>query len=291
MSSKAPKDRNRTATGPTTGATPSKPASPRGKTQSKGTQEVRLSKQLLIYQNVVPLSSEAHRDVSVKMSETFDFARDLNSVPLLAAEFTTAIADHPIVFAGQGDAVFPAVLLGLTDGANLSVDAAGNWTGGYVPAFLRRYPFVFSQTEGNFTLCIDEAFSGLNRDNRGERLFDADGARTQFLQTMLTFVSQFQAQFERTRLFCQRLVALNLLETAQARYTLADGRSGTLSGFMTINRDRLKAIPEDALKEMFATDELELCYVHLHSLQNVSRLSAKVPAAQAAAAPVPAEVE
>ena len=242
-----------------------------------------MSKQLLIYERVVPLSSDLHRDVSVKATDKFDFARDLNSVPLLAAEFTSAVPNHPIVFAGEGDATFPAVLLGLQDGANQAVDADGNWTEGYVPAFLRRYPFIFSQSEGNFTLCIDETYPGINREGRGERLFDADGERTQYLQNMLTFVSQFQAQFERTRLFCKRLNDLNLLESAQARYNAADGRSGTLSGFMTINRDRLKAIPEATLKEMFATDELELCYVHLHSLQNVSRLGIKT------ATPLPAE--
>ena len=224
-----------------------------------------MSKQLLIYERVVPLSSEAHRDVSVKGIDTFDFARDLNSVPLLAAEFTTAVPDHPIVFAGQGDAIFPAVLLGLEDSQNLCVDADGNWNGGYVPAFLRRYPFVFAQDGGNFTLCVDETYPGLNRENRGERLFDADGNRTQYLQTMLTFVQQYQAQFERTRLFCQRLVALDLLEPAQARFTTADGRAGTL-------------------KEMFATDELELCFVHLHSLQNITRLANKAPVAVAAPA-------
>jgi hypothetical protein len=242
-----------------------------------------VSKQLLIYERVSPLSSDLHRDVSVKATDKFDFARDLNSVPLLAAEFTSAVPNHPIVFAGEGEATFPAVLLGLQDGANQAVDAEGNWTEGYVPAFLRRYPFIFSQSEGNFTLCIDETYPGINREGRGERLFDADGERTQYLQSMLTFVSQFQAQFERTRLFCKRLNDLNLLEPAQARYNAADGRSGTLSGFMTINRDRLKAIPEAALKEMFATDELELCYVHLHSLQNVSRLGTKT------ATPLPAE--
>lgn len=246
-------------------------------------QEIHVSKQLLIYERVTPLSSDLHRDVSVKATDKFDFARDLNSVPLLAAEFTSAVPNHPIVFAGEGDATFPAVLLGLQDGANQAVDAEGNWTEGYVPAFLRRYPFVFSQSEGNFTLCIDETYPGINREGRGERLFDADGERTQYLTNMLAFVSQFQAQFERTRLFCKRLNELNLLEPAQARYNAADGRSGTLSGFMTINRDRLKAIPEAALKEMFATDELELCYVHLHSLQNVSRLGTKT------ATPLPAE--
>ncbi len=242
-----------------------------------------MSKQLLIYERVAPLSSDLHRNLSVKVTDKFDFARDLNSVPLLAAEFTSAVPNHPIVFAGEGDATFPAVLLGLQDGANKAVDAEGNWTEGYVPAFLRRYPFIFSQNEGNFTLCIDETYPGINREGRGERLFDADGERTQYLQNMLTFVSQFQAQFERTRLFCKRLNDLNLLESAQARYNSADGRSGTLSGFMTINRDRLKAIPEAILKEMFATDELELCYVHLHSLQNVSRLGIKT------ASPLPAE--
>lgn len=238
-----------------------------------------MSKQLLIYERVVPLSSEAHRNVSVKATDSFDFARDLNSVPLLAAEFTSAVPDHPIVFAGEGASVFPAVLLGLEDASNLCVDAAGNWTGGYVPAFLRRYPFVFSQAEGTFTLCVDEAFAGLNTEGRGERLFDVDGNRTQFLQTMLTFVQQYQAQFERTKLFCQRLVALDLLEPAQARFTTPDGKAGTLNGFSTVNRDRLKAIPEESLKEMFATDELELCFVHLHSLQNINRLGNKAPAA------------
>lgn len=259
-----------------------------------------MSKQVLIYERVVPLSSELHRDVSVKATANFDFARDVNSVPLLAAEFASAVSNHPIVFAGQGEAVFPAVLLGLQDGENMAVDAAGNWTGGYLPAFLRRYPFIFAQNDGNFTLCIDETYAGINREGRGERLFDAEGARTQFLQNMLTFVSQYQAQFERTRLFCKRLHDLNLLEPAQAQFNAADGRSGILSGFMTINRDRLKNIPEASLKEMFATDELELCFIHLHSLQNVTRMGVRAAAPEAGAASedvaaveaeVPAEVE
>ena len=42
----------------------------------------------------------------------------------------------------------------------LFVNEAGKWLGKYVPAFLRRYPFVFSSNdEGkNFTLCIDGKF-------------------------------------------------------------------------------------------------------------------------------------
>lgn len=240
-----------------------------------------MTKQLLIYDRVVPISSDTHRNWSVKALSSYDFARHLNSVPLLAAEFLTAAQDYAIVFAGNDTATFPAVLLGFEDGKNLCVDEGGMWVGAYVPAFIRRYPFVFSmegdEQNSNFTLCIDESYEGLNQEGRGERLFDADGNRTQYLTTMLSFVSQFQAQFNRTKLFCERLERLGLLENAQARFTTADGRNGTLGGFKTISRDRLKAIPEAELAAMFATDELELCYAHLHSLQNINRLGARLP--------------
>lgn len=276
MSSRAKKQSIQAEVGAEAGATQSAPAPRRNTAVTKGTQEVRLSKQLLIYQNVVPLSSEAHRDLSVKMSETFDFARDLNSVPLLAAEFTTAVADHPIVFAGQGEAVFPAVLLGLTDGANLSVDAAGNWTGGYVPAFLRRYPFVFTPTEdgsdGNFTLCLDEASPAVNREGRGERLFNDQGGRTPWLEGKLAFAAEFHGQFHKTREFCRRLDSLGVLEDAQARYRTSDGREASMGGFAVVNRDRLKQVDPAALPALMRTGMLELCYAHLHSLQNILKL-------------------
>lgn len=240
-----------------------------------------MSKQLLIYDRVVPISSEAHKDWSVKVSDNYRFSSALNSCPLLAAEFVTASQDYAIVFATSGGSVFPAVLLGFEDGHNLFVDEDGAWKGSYVPAFLRRYPFVFAEDvdgDGKFTLCIDEEYKGLNQDGKGERLFDSEGNRTQFLQSMLAFVTQFQAQFNRTKEFCDKLSRLGLLEPAQARFTTAEGRTGNLGGFLTIVRDRLKAIPADSLKEMFATDELELCYAHLHSLQNVNRLGSRMQA-------------
>ena len=234
-----------------------------------------MSKQLLIYDRVVPISSESHKDYSVKITQDYTFAETLNSCPLLAAEFISASQDYAIVFAGSDGSIFPAILLGFQDGENLFVNDQGAWKGAYIPAFLRRYPFVFAEDvegDGKFTLCIDEDYAGLNEDGRGERLFDSEGNRTQFLQSMLTFVTQFQAQFNRTKQFSDKLMRLGLLEPAQAQFTTADGKTGNLGGFLTIVRDRLKAIPESELQEMFATDELELCYAHLHSLQNVNRL-------------------
>jgi hypothetical protein len=142
-----------------------------------------MAKQLLIYEKVVPVSKERHANWSIKPSKDYSFARDINSLPLMAVEFPGAASEYTIVFVGgqaEDSEVMPAIILGVSN-ENLFIDDAGNWQAKYIPAFIRRYPFVFSSTESSerFTLCIDEDYSGFNQEGRGERLFDADGEQTQ----------------------------------------------------------------------------------------------------------------
>jgi hypothetical protein len=240
-----------------------------------------MTKQLMIYERAVPISSDRHRDWSVQSGGDFSFAREVNSVPLLAAEFIAAATDCTIVFAGDEQTVFPAVILGMASNRNDHVDADGKWSAGYIPAFLRRYPFVFARSSDarTFTLCIDEEYEGFNKEGRGERLFDSEGKRTQYLGSMLTFTREYQSLFERTQQFCRRLKEHDLLQQAHANFSLPDGERTQLGGFYTINRDKLKALPPEALADMAKTDELELCYVHLQSLNNLTPMARRVSAA------------
>jgi len=250
-----------------------------------------MSKQLMIYERATPVSSERHRDWSMVTGADFSFARGVNSVPLLAAEFIATAVTDTIVFAGSEEETFPSVILGMRDGENASVDADGRWIGGYVPAFLRRYPFVFARSSDGktFTLCIDEEFDGFNKEGRGERLFDSDGKRTKYLESMLTFVREYQSLFERTQLFCRRLKEHGLLEPASARFRLPGGEQASLAGFFTINRDKLKALPGDVLAEMARTDELEMCYVHLQSLNNLTPMARRIAEKAAGETAAPTE--
>ena len=113
-----------------------------------------MTKQLLIYQDLVLLNSERHRDWSVKIGTDFSFARDVSSVPLTAVEFRNAALDYPIVFADADDEVVPVAVMGVKAEENLYIDAEGNLDATYVPAFLRRYPFVFSNDFFNFSLFL-----------------------------------------------------------------------------------------------------------------------------------------
>lgn len=239
-----------------------------------------MTKQLLIYSDVQPVSSLRHRDWSIKRVTSFEFAREVNSLPLMASEFSHAAGEMTIVFTGEGEQVMPVVVLGVRAGENLYLDDDGQMTARYVPAFLRRYPFVFSSSDDakNFTLCIDESFSGCNKEGAGERLFDAEGEKTQYLENVLAFLKEYQSHFNRTQNFCQKLKDLDLLEPMGAQFTRPDGEVMTLTGFMTINHERLKALKAEQLEDLVKTDAMALIYAHIHSMRNLSGLLDKVAA-------------
>lgn len=235
-----------------------------------------MTTQLLFYGNVNPVNRQKHKDLYVKTGADYSFAKEVNSVPLMAVEFPAAAAEYAIVFAGKDKEVLPAVIMGTTNNENLYLNEENEWQAKYIPAFIRRYPFVFAAAEDNkqLTLCIDENFSGCNTEGLGERLFDAEGENTQYLGGVLNFLEEYQAHFNRTKVFCEKLVELDLLEPMTAQFKV-EGESKTLSGFMGINRDKIKALSGDQLSELAKTDGLELLYLHLQSLRNLNSMMEK----------------
>ena len=245
-----------------------------------------MSTQLLFYEQAVPVSAEQHRNWAVKPNVDYSFARQVNSVPATAVEFPRAALEYVLVFAGNGQNVMPAAILGIQDKQNIHIEKSGKWLGRYIPAFVRRYPFVFSSTDDkNFTLCVDGSFSGWSKQGKGQRLFDDKGERTEFLEGILKFLQQYQVEFRRTRAFCQKLKSLDLLEPIHAQFTTPDGQRRSLRGFMAVNRDKLKKLPAGKLAKLASTGELELIYLHLQSLNHFDGLISQTASNTSAATP------
>ena len=243
-----------------------------------------MATQLLIYESVVPVSSARHASYSVQANPDYGFARKVNSLPLTAIEFLEAAQEYPVVFAGDGKVMTPSVVLGLRERENVFVDAKGVWSARYIPAFARRYPFVFSTADdgGSFTLCIDESCPGLNTEDRGERLFDQLGKQTPYVDNVLKFLQQYQLEFQRTQELCRRLTELDLFEPMQAQIKLGGTEEVSLRGFKTIDRGKLKALPGEILAELVRKDALELIYAHLNSLRHFASIRERLLGAAAA---------
>jgi hypothetical protein len=157
--------------------------------------------------------------------------------------------EYSIVFVGSEESPAPVVLLGMKQEENLYLEDGHRWKARYIPAFVRRYPFVFAKgTEANtYTLCIDESHGGWNQQGRGEVLFDGEGKGTQFLDGMLKFVTDVQREIARTTAFCEKLKQLDLLDAMAARFKLPSGQDSEVKGFMAVNREKLSTLPGDTL--------------------------------------------
>lgn len=230
----------------------------------------------LFYRQVMPLSRERHRDWFIDPDQGYAFAARTNSVYIAASEFRVAAREFALVFArGAADELVPNALLGLRDDENLMVDASGTWTARYVPAYVRRYPCVLAAATpdaGEFTVCIDEAYSGFNTAREGEPLLTTAGTAGTWVANSVKFLQEFHRHTLATRQFCQALDGAGLLEPMQARIDLENGASLTLGGLSCVSRTRLATLPTDVVQTFFANGYLELIYLHLHSLANLDQL-------------------
>jgi hypothetical protein len=237
--------------------------------------------QQLFYSNVVPLSAERHAGWHIRTQKDYSFAGRTTSVPLMTAEFLQASRSFPIVFAGSEDQLIPVQLLGARQDENVFVGPGGHWEdGAYMPAFIRRYPFIFSQSsesspsaeEQKFFLCIDEDYPGFNQHGEGQPLLDADGKPSAFTQEVLKFLGNFQKEALRTQAFCQKLRTLNLLEPKVVEITAPDGEKSGVRGFHLVDRDRLATLGTDAIVDLVRSGAYELICHHLASLANFQSL-------------------
>lgn len=232
-----------------------------------------MTNQALLFKTPVALSAARHGRTSIEGTGTYEFCSEINSVPLTLPEFHQAASDYPIVFVGDDTNVSAAVILGLRDGQNLFLSENMEWQEGtYIPAFVRRYPFVFSPSGDRFLLCVDESYAGVNKADRGFRLFTDEGKPSAEVNRALEFLQEYQVQFVNGQRFGARIKELGLLEPMQANVTLDKGSSLTLNGFMTVSREKLNALPVETLGELAKLGFLELIYRHLQSLALFERI-------------------
>src|SRR5688572_9438020 len=227
----------------------------------------------MYYEKPVLLDRDKHRKLRVKPSNSFGFARKANSLYLAGVEFNEACKEYAIVFTrGAHQKIVPVVMLGLRSRENLFVGDAEQWTATYVPAFVRRYPFVLAELSGEtLGVSIDEAYPGLNQ-REGEALFDSKGGNTPFLQNALDFLTRYQQEFRRTEAFCQRLEQAGLLMEMNAKAQLVDGRSFAVNGLLVVDEKKLMALPDAVALSLFRSGELHLISMHLASLSNMQKL-------------------
>ncbi len=236
----------------------------------------------LFYGAPILLRFPEHGGLGVRREGHYAFASGAIAVPLTLREFAAAGRHMPIVFAQDEDAL-PLAVTGLTADRNVFVTGENGWRPGcYVPAYLRRYPFIAVQETADSppSLGID-SMSALVvpiADWEGvDRLFDEAGAPTPRTQAAMALCHAYASEHEETRHFTAALKAHRLLvpRTVQLRGE-APGKSAsnaepspviiaTLTGFQVVDEAAFQALPAEVVADFHTRGWLATIVLHLAS--------------------------
>ncbi len=219
-----------------------------------------------LYKNIVPLTRERHGHLYIERLDNFAYARNINTVYVFCMEFMRVAKEYPIVFSVKTDEIYPVALLGLNEGKNEFLDKEANWTGEYVPCYIRRYPFILTRREdgGGYEVSIDDGYPGLNKRGRGVPLFGTvdDGP---MLTEVKDFCTKFQTHIDRTTQFCKRMQELDLLVPLRAPSSEIANQVD-FDGYAVVERQRIWDLDDEVLLDLMKSDTMELLYMHLFSI-------------------------
>ena len=243
------------------------------------TANAALSGNVLFYSKPEPLSVEAHSTLGVDpVDKPYGFVAQANLVPLTVTEFAPAALSYPVIFIGENRQ--PVAVMALRAGENLFVSEAGEFRPeAYIPAYVRRYPFVFANDESQkrLILCVDRAAPFI-KDGGATPLF-VDGKPSPYVEQAMEFCNNFEQERQRTDAFLELLKELDLLDTREAVFTPRnpDGSAAApqkIAEYYAVSEDKLKALPAEKLAELRDNGALGQIYAHLVSLLGWDRLIA-----------------
>jgi len=233
----------------------------------------------MFYASPRPLDRVRDKNMKLNRPKDFRFAAKTNAIPLLVDEFPIAAAHYPIVFA-NGPSPVPAVVVGLRNDENLFIDKDGAWVeGSYLPAYIRRYPFILMDDPENkqFVLCLEDN-CGLMKEDGEFSLFEGEEPSA-FTKSAMEFCGALRQQGEATDEFVKALKEHELLVANNAEIVSPEGTRFVLSGFLIIDPKKFDALPDSVILQWRKKGWLGLVYAQLlssHRWQNLVSLSQRV---------------
>jgi hypothetical protein len=246
--------------------------------------DAELTGNVLFYSQPEPLAAELHAGLGVNpVEKPYAFVAQSNVVPLTVTEFSPAALNYPIIF--MGDSKQPVAVMGLQQGNNLFLNDGVFQPDAYVPAYVRRYPFVFANdpAKERLLLCIDRG-APFVVEGGASPLF-VGGEPSEYTKTAMEFCNNFEQERHRTESFVKLLIDLDLFEVREAVFTPRNERGEPqapqrLAEYVAISEAKLRALSADKLVELRDNGALGQIYAHLVSLLGWDRLVAMTFARQ-----------
>lgn len=227
----------------------------------------------LFYSDLVALNVAEHGKMKIRAIEKAPMIATTHAIPATVDEFALLQRHYPIVFS-VGETPIPLALMGLSEGVNVFLNDDGMLRDGtmYVPAYMRRYPFLLARLRPDtdeLSLCFDPTSGAVGDFEDGEALFDGEQP-SQATNAVLQFCEQFETAGQRTGLFVEELKKLGLLMDGEVAIQPEGADQPFIyRGFQMVDEEKLRELRGDELRKMNQNGMLALIYAHLFSLPQI----------------------
>ena len=227
----------------------------------------------LFYTALEALNLTQHGKMHVRPIDRAPIIATTHAVPATVDEFALLQRHYPIVFS-VGEQPVPLVLMGLSEGVNVFLDEDGKIQDKmiYVPAYMRRYPFLLARLRPDsdeLSLCFDPSVGAVGEFEEGEPLFDGDQP-SEATKAILQFCEQFETAGQRTGAFVEELKKSGLLIDGEvAIQPEGSDKPFVYRGFQMVDEEKFRELRGDELRKMNQNGMLPLICAHLFSLSQI----------------------
>jgi len=222
----------------------------------------------------IPVNKEKMAKKRLKPLADFKFLANLPVVEVVVGEFSSAASTYPLLFIEREGSYVPVALLSLTNEHNMFVEEDGSWSGYYLPAAFRRFPFTVGPTlvdgkEVPALLVEEEMLS----DSEGELLYGEEGsdeAQSPIGRTM-RLIAETDRHHAATRALMAELAAAGLIRSSDLQVELA-GQKHNVTGLFGIDEKKLQELPDDQFLKLRHSGALAMAYIQLQSVGQIQRL-------------------
>lgn len=227
----------------------------------------------MFYSNPEPLDKKKHQNFKLQKQDSYAFAEDTNSIPVAGFEFFEASRSFPIFFVkNKKEDYLPIAILSLKKKGH---DLGKTWQDAYVPAYVRRYPFILS-SDGMVLFDRDAPHV---QENEGDALFNDDGEPSDITKDIVQFLQTVDKGYRMTEDFCKLLAEKEIFQPFNGKIKFAEG-SINLGDLYAISEKKLhEALNDEEIAEWFKKGWLAWCHAHLHSIGSMNEIFKRARAA------------
>ncbi len=239
------------------------------------------------------ISRDSHAGKKWQRFKNYGFASTSALAPVVGMEIARAALAMPLAFFQEARRFVLVAVLSLTPNRNMLVAPDGRWLGGYVPAFLRSYPFALLPQQGTdqTVLCIDTD-SGLVVDGNadGEDFVGPDGNISPALKKALDFLNELERSRRTTDVAVAALAAAGVIQPWPITLKAEQG-DRAITGLHRVDEVALNALADDVFLKLRKASALPIAYAQMLSMgqlgmfEHLAKLQAQLRPPPASALP------